>query len=280
MLHSIAGTIKFGEGGLRFVRYGEGTKPMLCFHGYGQGKEYFQSMASALPEYCIYSFDLFFHGQSSWTLDEWPLEKFMWERFIASFLNSEKIDQFALCGYSMGGKFALACLELFPDRIEKIILIAPDGIKTQFWYSLATYPTVFRRFFKWQILNPKLFFYLSNWMQKLGLMDKGIIKFAKSQMNTSENRSRVYHSWVVFRLLSFKMKHLAGLINQHQIRFEMYLGSHDKIITQKNMERLLKFIPNHVLTIVPSGHSALIMNTAKLISNNNSGPNKSKALIY
>jgi len=45
------------------------------------------------------------------------------------FLGKEKIELFAVVGFSLGGKFALATLEAFTDKVTKVVLLAPDGIK-------------------------------------------------------------------------------------------------------------------------------------------------------
>jgi hypothetical protein len=102
-------------------------------------------------------------------------------------------------------------------------------------------------------------------MKKLRAIDKGVIKFAKIQMKTREQRRRVYFSWVIFRLLSFDMKEIAYLINHHQIKTDMFLGHHDKIITEKNMMVLLKKLHHYNLQILDAGHNTLIDDVAGLL---------------
>jgi pimeloyl-ACP methyl ester carboxylesterase len=62
--------------------------------------------------------------------------------------------------------------------------------------------------------------------------------------------------------MRFDLKRIARLINQHHIPLTMYLGQYDRIITQKNMNRLLKRIPQHKLVVLPAGHSRLISDVA------------------
>jgi pimeloyl-ACP methyl ester carboxylesterase len=163
----------------------------------------------------------------------------------------------------MGGKFALASLELFPRRIKEFKLIAPDGIKTLFWYSLATYPTSFRRFFRAMIVRPKYFNKILKFTKKLGVVDKSLLKFANTQMNTREKRRRVYLTWVVFRHLKFDLKLIALLINQNKIPMMMFTGKYDKIITAENMMDLLKDVKEYEHVILEAGHNTLIADTAK-----------------
>lgn len=267
MKNTIAGTIKFGKGQLCFQKLGSGSKKMLCFHGYGQGKEYFEPLIQALPEYSLYSFDLFFHGQSVWDEGDTPLTKEVWQEFFLVFLEKEGVEKFSVCGFSMGAKFALACVEAFPQKVEKITLMAPDGIKPPFLYSMVTNIGLFRRIFKIQIDHPSVFFALAEVMEKLGFMDKSVVRFAKKQMMDPENRSRVYHTWVVFRKLKFNLKALAKIMNIEGIELDIYLGSHDKMITRKSMLQLVRHTDHYRLHMINSAHSSLIFNTAKFIRN-------------
>lgn len=249
----------FRESCLHYTRTGTGSRVMLTFHGFGQTQEHFQPLARQLAgQFTIYSFDLFYHGKSTWRHRGQSLSKTYWKELMQQFLAQEDIRTFALAGFSMGGKFALATLESFADRITDLLLIAPDGIKTNFWYSLATYPSWTRKVFRSVVIHPRRFQQWASWMRQLRLVDKGIVRFAQSQMNTREKRHRVYYSWMVFKEFTFDMRHIAGLINTHRIPVRMFLGRYDKIITARNMQRLLKHIPQHQLVILEEGHNRLI----------------------
>jgi len=256
--------IKFGENILHYSIAGNGKTPLLAFHGFGQSKEVYNSFYELNGEkYTVYAFDIYFHGKSEWKDRNQALEKQDWEEILKTFLSKHQIDRFAVCGYSMGGKFALASLELFPKRIEEFLLIAPDGIKTSLWYSLATYPTSFRRFFKTMIVKPKYFYQILKTTKKLGIVDKSLLKFANTQMNTREKRRRVYLTWVVFRHLKFDLKLIASLINENKIPTIMFTGKYDKIITAENMMDLLKHVKEYEHVILEAGHNTLVADTAK-----------------
>ncbi|MEI9918296.1 MAG: alpha/beta hydrolase [Bacteroidota bacterium] len=223
-----------------------GNKPLLMFHGYGQDASVFKGIDG-------YSFDLFFHGKSVWTKDEAPLEKSEWKEMISEFLIKNNIDTFSVLGFSMGGKFALATLEAFPDRVKEIILIAPDGIKTSFWYSLATYPIALRNVFKSMINNHPRFLRIAIASKKLGLIDKGVLRFVETQMDSEEKRKRVYYSWVVFRHLKFDINKIKRLIDDNHIRLRLYIGRYDKVIKAKDMKRLTSKIE-----ILDAGHNDIL----------------------
>jgi pimeloyl-ACP methyl ester carboxylesterase len=253
---------------IHYYKMGHGPQIILAFHGFGLDGTSFEPFENQLSEeYTLYCFDLFYHGKSFWKDNNETLTKTFWKNFLTYFLK-DHTENFSLMSFSMGGKFALATIESFPGRIDKVFFIAPDGIKTQMWYSLATYPTFFRNYFKSMIVKPQRFFKILNTVKKLGLFDKGISKFAASQMNNTKKRRRVYYSWVVFKELNFNLKEVANIFNDNQIKLEMYLGKYDKIITEKGMKRLLDQVNDYDLHLLESGHNNLIAHVAAFFKQN------------
>lgn len=256
----------FKHAKLYFTKVGTGKKKLLLFHGFGQDHEAFKKIEDKLQKsYTLFSFDIFFHGLSQWSKGEEPLKKIFWKELLSEFLKENEIESFSLLAFSMGGKFAFASMEAFPERTESIFLLAPDGIKTSLWYSLATYPTAFRRLFKSMINQPQRFKAIENFAVGIGVIDKGIVRFIESQMDTAEKRSRVYHAWVVFRHLKFDMKAIANLINSNKIKVTVIVGKYDKIIRSKNMHQLLGKLDNSTLEILETGHNGVIQESIKVL---------------
>ena len=180
-----------------------------------------------------------------------------------TFSSTEKgITRFTILGYSLGSKLALASIEKFPSYIERAILIAPDGIRTNFWYGLATYPHLLRKYFKSIIIKPASFFKIMTAMNRLRLIDKGVLKFAASQMNTVRKRRKVYYTWVIFRRMTFDLKKIASIINEHEIAVQMYMGTHDKIITPARTSAFLKALKNKELKLLNTGHNSILKKVA------------------
>jgi len=258
--------IHYGRNLLHYVKAGNGKHPLLVFHGFGQDHTlYVPLLRSLSPRYTLFIIDLFFHGKSEWNEGERPLEKPAWNNILNVLLKEEKIDRFSVFAYSLGGKFALATLEGFPERIKGLFLLAPDGIKTSFWYSMATYPESLRKFFKSMILHHDRFLWITDKLTRLKLVDKGLIRFADYQMNTEARRKRVYYSWVVFRHLTFDMKKIGRLINDNDIRLTMIVGKYDKVIRPENMRPLLRYVKDYHLEVLESGHTGLIAESLHLL---------------
>lgn len=258
--------IRYKKSLLHYNMVGTGDRNIFVFHGFGQDHQAFQSVSESLADHCtLFVFDLYFHGKSQWGYDEKPLEKDEWKATVQILLDEYNIKRFSLAGFSLGAKFVLATAEAFPEQTEAIILLAPDGIKTSFWYSLATYPVAFRKLFKSMIHSPGRLARIIAALKWLALIDNGLLRFAEYQMNTPEKRERVYFSWVVFRRLKVDMKTIAGLINRYSIPFTLIIGKYDKVIKGKNMNRLLRRLKSYRLEILESGHNGLIRESAKYI---------------
>jgi pimeloyl-ACP methyl ester carboxylesterase len=251
--------VTFDGSKLHYGKTGSGPKHLLIFHGFGQDLSVFDYLTKSLAKhYTFYVFDLYFHGQSQWAHKEKTLSKKEWSETIGQFLTENNINRFSVTGFSLGSKFALTALEFFPTRVDEIILIAPDGIKTSFWYSMATYPVLLRKFFKSMIMHPDRFMKIAEFLNRSGVVDKGLIRFAEYQMNTEEKRQRVYYSWVVFRHLRPDLNEIIKTINENSIKLTLIVGKHDKVIEPKNMRHFLKHLKKFRFEILESGHSGLI----------------------
>ncbi len=258
-------TLRHKEACLSYKKTGTSKNTFLLFHGFGQNHQAFDSLTESLAKtHTLYSFDLFFHGKSHWP-GEKALKKETWAVFINQLLQENQIERFSLLGFSMGAKFSLATVELFPDRVDHLVLIAPDGIQINFWYRLATDTLSIRRLFKSMIHKPQRLLRLTKFSRSLKLVDNGLLVTAEYQMNTQQRRERVYYSWVVFRKLKFKMEKIARLIEQYNIKPLVIVGRLDKIIPPKRMKPLMRQLPPPVFHLIESGHNQLIENSKSLI---------------
>jgi pimeloyl-ACP methyl ester carboxylesterase len=259
---------QFQHSTLHYSKVGNGPRNLLMVHGFGQDNKSFQGLSAVLSkQYTAYVFDLYFHGQSHWGHGEEPLEKTHWKEIVGGFLQENKMENFSLAGYSLGGKFALATLEAFPERTDAVILLAPDGIKTSVWYTFATYPIIVRKIFKRMIRRPQLFQSIARFLHRCGLVDKGVLKFAEFQMNSEEKRNRVYYSWVVFRHLEVDLNRMAELINQYKIPLTVIVGQYDKVIEPRSMDRLLRKVNTYTFETPETGHTGLIAESGEYFRN-------------
>lgn len=262
--------LNYQKSKLHYRVIGHGSKVMLAFHGYGQSSAYYLPMEKAVGgDYTIYAFDLFFHGESSLHKDVTPLTKPYLQKMIGYFLEEQQIQRFSVTGFSMGGKFALTLVESFADRMDALFLIAPDGIKTSFWYNIATYPGWLQQLFKRTVIKPGAFFKLLNVLDRYKMIHKSLIRFAHYQMDSTGKRLRVYRSWMGLRDLNFDIRHIVKLLNQNQVAVTMFLGEYDEVISPKRVGVFVKALDRGKLVILKSGHSHLLQKVAELLHKQN-----------
>ena len=248
---------------LHYEKHGNGSHALIALHGFGQSSNTYRPFYDHLSHhYTIYSFDIFYHGKSTWGNDEQLLEEVHLELIFSSFLRENDITTFSIAGYSMGGKIALALAKIFTKQIEELILIAPDGLYRTFWYKIATKFPPIRMLFKRIIDKPSIFFSLTKTIRAFGLVNKKVLQFAERNMSTSEMRTLVYYTWVNFRLFYYSRTDLNIMVDKGQMRILVFLGEYDRIISPKKLSPYFKGIASCELKIIESGHNSLIEHTA------------------
>jgi hypothetical protein len=161
----------------------------------------------------------------------------------------------------MGGRFALATIEAFSDKIEKAILLAPDGITEDPVYQAATRSRIARHIFKKVLKNNHKFYGFTDLMVRMGILHTSVVKFAKMMVNTSEKQTQLFNAWVGFRNLNFDIEKLIQLINNQNVKLVIFMGKYDKVLPIKNVFPLTKHLKNYELNILESSHGKLVEKT-------------------
>ncbi|MGC4022826.1 MAG: alpha/beta hydrolase [Cyclobacteriaceae bacterium] len=257
--------VVYSNNRLFYYKYGEGKKFIFLFHGFGQDHRSFEPWVERLKEeYTLISVDLFFHGLSDW-IEERTLEKSDWKEILQLIFQKENIEKFDVGAFSLGGKFALATYELFPERINKMTLVAADGVKINFWYKVATYPWIVRKLFKRIVTKPDFFFGLVSFLKSFGIVDKSLLRFAQSQMDTEEKRKRVFNSWVYFRHLQFDIQKIASIFNVVSSELVVIVGKFDKVVPLKMMKPLADGVKDKQIHVLETGHNDLIIKSIQFL---------------
>jgi pimeloyl-ACP methyl ester carboxylesterase len=246
---------------------GSGSLPLIAFHGFGQTHKAFQPWLSTLgSKFRLILIDIYFHGKSTWDNPESSLEKGTWKEVMTALLEREDISTFSVAGFSLGGKFALATYEAFPERVQALYLIAADGIRPSVWYTLATWPRPLRALFKSTITHERRFAQLTRIARTLGVVDRHVLRFAENQMDTPEKRARVYHTWVVLRHLRFDMDQLIRMMEMHGTQVVVITGRYDRIILPQRLEPVFKRLRNVTFHVLEAGHNNLLTAAPSVIS--------------
>lgn len=251
-------TINYLNADLCYSVYGSGDNILLGFHGYGQDGSVFKEMSSVMKNFTIYTFDLFYHGDSVWRNEHICLTDQSWKEFMDQFLEREQIERFDLIGFSLGCRLVFSMIGSFEDRINKVTLIAPDGISNSIIYSLATLKRGNRSFFSFLLKNSKSVLALLKFSRKLGLIDRETHRIASKELSHEDNRRRLFKTWNVFRDMNIVSGKMINTLNQGNIEVIFIVAQRDPIIKWNRIKAFYNGLDNRDLIQIRCQHNLLV----------------------
>ncbi|MEM9024286.1 MAG: alpha/beta hydrolase [Bacteroidota bacterium] len=232
------GVFRHGAFSLFFHRFGHGPQHLLAFHGFGRsGKDFFPLRAQLENTFTCYAFELFHHHpESSYPTGRVDRNTLRTEElldFFDAFFAAHGIARFSLLGYSMGSKVALVLTQRWPDRVDQLLLMAPDGFKVNRWYYLASHSWLGIRLYRGIIREPRPFFALVRGLNRLGLVRDTVAKFTLAHLQEPAQRQLVYRVWMTFRNIQPNLNDLRDGLLRHQVAVRLVFGRYDPIIPPK-----------------------------------------------
>jgi pimeloyl-ACP methyl ester carboxylesterase len=250
----------FGGSRIHYSYWGTGKKLLLCFHGYGESSDSFAFLEEHLGEHLtILAIDLPYHGGTEWH-DEFYLDPHDLLSILNEIIAGLPCDSAGwwVLGYSMGGRVALQLLQLAPEKIRRMVLLAPDGLQMNPWYWLATQTSAGNRLFRWTMQRPAWLFFLLKTGHLLRLVNPSIYKFTAHYVDDQRVREILYARWTTMRGFRPSLAIAGGFIRQYEIPIELLYGSYDRIIRWERGERFRRANPAFCnLTLLPAGHQLL-----------------------
>jgi pimeloyl-ACP methyl ester carboxylesterase len=249
-----------GLGKVHYHEYGSGPKPMLAFHGYGMtGKQFHVLEQSVLNEYHVYGFDHFFHGESS--LDNWSekqilagMPREMVRQYLEEWFKIHGRQRVSLMAYSIGSNIALILLEEFPDLIDEIILMAPDGLAGYKGFQFLQHKPVGRLLFRTATKSNWLMPTILKTLKRLKTIDDSLYTIAYNEVDTPKKRHDVYYTLNLIRYLQPDVKKVVELINQYQIKCRLIFGRDDLLFPKKPVMPVIGLLDQVYVHEVPMGH--------------------------
>jgi len=97
-------------------------EPLILIHGYGAGSWLWEKQFDLLSQrYRVYALDLLGHGYSDRPRIAYTPDAYI--HFLRDFMDAVGVEKATLIGNSMGGGLAWSVAGLFPERVDKLILI-------------------------------------------------------------------------------------------------------------------------------------------------------------
>jgi len=261
-------TIKYKNSAIHVDCFGDGTQMVICFHGYGESASSFHFIEKyAATEFRFYAVDLPFHGQTLWhdeknfsTLDLVNIISEIKQLHQGTILKQEERigDQIILMGFSLGGRVCLSAYEQKPENFKKIILLAPDGLKVNAWYWLATQTAMGNRLFSFTMKKPAWFFKFLKMMNRAKWINQSIYKFVHFYIDDENIRHQLYQRWTGLRKIKPNLPKIKQKIREQKTPVRLIYGKYDRIILPVRGEKFCKGIePYCNLKVIRSGHQIL-----------------------
>ena len=256
---------------ISYYRFGSGSDIAVCFHGYGEeGKLYSFFEKYAGGDFTFYAIDLPFHGKTEWNegllFTAVDLQQIVADIVKQDIFEPSAPGRLTLLGFSLGGRIALSLYQAQPQTIEKIVLLAPDGLKVNFWYWLATNTAMGTRLFAFSMKYPGWFLGFLKGVNKLKLVNASVFKFVNYYIADKEARLQLYQRWMCFRKLRPDRKLIKNYIRQHKTKARLVYGKYDRIILPVRGEKFINGIEDFcTLIVIDSGHQVVHENHIRQI---------------
>src|SRR5580658_9931115 len=245
---------------LHYYIWGTGPKILFAFHGYGESGDSFAFIGDALnADHTLIALDLPFHGLTVWKegLLFTPAQLYEIMNNIVALHNLQ--GPAGLIGYSMGGRIVLQLAENHPESIDKLVLLAPDGLKVNIWYWVATHTVPGNLLFRWTMRRPGWLFLLLRISHALHLVNESIYKFAVHYIDDRTVRHDLYIRWTTMRKFRPDVTAVAGIIRRRRLPVIQVYGRYDRIIRWERGEQFCKRVTEDRcrLLLLDTGHQLL-----------------------
>ncbi|WP_295621420.1 alpha/beta fold hydrolase [Chamaesiphon sp. GL140_3_metabinner_50] len=110
----------------RYWQMGNSGSSIILLHGGSGSIEFWlYNIAALAAHHRVYAFDMVGSGKSDYPDRSYSLVN--QAEFLASFMNASKIEKATIIGNSMGGGVALEFTRLYPNRVDKLVLVDSMG---------------------------------------------------------------------------------------------------------------------------------------------------------
>ena len=241
---------------IHYTRCGQGSDWLFCFHGYGEDAASFSIFHKLLADqYTLIAIDLPFHGKTDW--QEGLLLEPADLIFIINQIKTAS-QPISLIGYSMGGRVALQLLQLIPEQITQLLLVAPDGLHKNKWQWFSTRTFIGKRLFAYAIKNPEWLLTIVDLAGKMSLYDKNLLKFIHYYLDEEGQREILFRRWTTMRKFRPVKDLLKKNIQAYQISVNLLFGKYDKVILTKHGRAFNNHLEKYIKVIeIDAGHQLM-----------------------
>jgi pimeloyl-ACP methyl ester carboxylesterase len=251
---------------LHYLHWGNGSKLLLAFHGYGNDAFLFQEVAECLDnQYTFISIDLPFHGKSRWHRQQ-PILKKELEQIVRSFMHMFGVAQISLLGFSIGGRVVFSIAERMPELVQNIVLVAPDGLVPNRFYKFVMHNSLGSSFFNHFLRKPNAYLQAISWLTDKKLLHPSRKKFVAYYTEREDARLFLKNVWYNLSNLIPDINRVKQNIGKHNIPVHLVMGNHDRVIPIQNAQRFAKDLSQATIHVMAKGHKIMDSETTNIIA--------------
>lgn len=230
-----------------------GDRVLLVLHGFAQQGDVFAALVPYLrQQYTIYAPDLPFHGQTNWYAPAYNLGDMV--ALSQAVLNHSQQSKLTLLGYSLGGRLALALAPALAGSLQKLVLLAPDGIG-------GAHPRFIEHFPAW--LRQMLVDVVASWdrlpvwaerFHRHNWISTGAYRYLLRYWQHENQRLCLMRTWLSLALFPVSKPHLLPGTGPQPVPTAIVLGRRDKLMSNKAIEDFFADCPHCRVSQVDAGH--------------------------
>jgi pimeloyl-ACP methyl ester carboxylesterase len=246
------------KGKVHALRFGKGPGLLIALHGFGDRARMFAVLAETLSaEYTTIAIDLPFHGQTEWrekTFTKADLLEIVSATLVAdteqgsasASASATKVadTRFTLMGFSFGARFAQAMLPELQTRLDKLILLSPDGINTRGMGMAVHTPMWMRRVLYRTLQKPDWFLNLLTAGRKMGVVPPLIQHFLAANLSRPDRFQRTFGCWFALNDFYLRKREIRAIWEKGAFPIDIYYGARDEMIRFESVEKLVSGLPH------------------------------------
>jgi pimeloyl-ACP methyl ester carboxylesterase len=245
--------LETAPGSLHYYQAGVGPRLLLAFHGYGGTGAIFQPFVPPVgDQFTMLAPDLPYHGKTHWSKPSVSKDDIM--TVVRALMMKHDVEKVSLLGYSMGARVCLAIMEEMPDAVDRVVLMAADGLIVEPFYHFVSRTAIGNAIFRAALARPKQLIKLVDTLQKRKLLKPWRHKFIIQHIETERSRAFVQQVWMGMRMVTPDYKKLRQAIVQYHMPITIFMGAHDRIIPPANARLFMRELDTVSLHLLDKGH--------------------------
>ncbi len=265
-MHHTSGYIKAGNEQVHYLKTGSGSHLLLAFPGYGHEGNSMLPFAPYLAAHytCIF-IDHPHHGGSLWQQGA-VFSRQMLKEMCLALMAQHHVKKISLLGFSMGGRVCLTIIEEMGELIDKVTLIASDGLSPNKYYFFFTRTAIGRTMFRRMLNDPAPYARVVTTLKDFKLISEWQHKFVSHYIGNEAVRKQLSLVWPAMSGLMPHQRKVLATIVRYNIQVTLFMGKYDKVIPAALGKKFASGATNLHLHILDKGHNIIGPDTAEQIA--------------